>query len=120
MAAIVGHEQVGDNVWIAQKRQVMNPSVDDVTKFFKALDTVKLSPDWDVNTSRKALAGITIGTGVGNSIQDLQLSLYGFKFGKFIRNGEMTRLSDAAKWIRTNLGGDLSDQVQPQGDTAIG
>src|SRR6202043_1445347 len=39
--------------------------VDDVTKFFRALDTVRLSPDPTVTLSRQALNGIPIGTGRG-------------------------------------------------------
>src|ERR1700722_12704442 len=58
--------------------------VDDVTKFFRALDTVRLSPDPTVTLSLQALNRIQSGRVVGNSMQDLYLSLYGYKLGRFI------------------------------------
>ncbi len=104
---IIGHEQVTDdtlasNLYQAIKGIALPRAV--VRQFFRALETVKQSPDRDVGTSRAALAGITIGTGVGNSIQDLHLSLYGFKLGKMIRQELVTCRDDVALWIRTDLG----------------
>jgi hypothetical protein len=118
MALIIGHEQVSDTAWAGNYFATQTATVDDVAKFFRALDTVRLSPDPTVRNSRLALTGIPIGTGVGNSIQDLHLSLYGYKMGKFIRTGDMTTRDAAALWIRTDLGGSLSDQTEPSGDTA--
>jgi hypothetical protein len=43
------------------------------------------------------------GRGVGNSMQDLYLSLYGYKLGRFIRKGDRTARDAAALRIRTDL-----------------
>jgi hypothetical protein len=58
------------------------------------------------------------GRGVGNSMQDLYLSLYGYKLGRSIRKGDMTARDAAALRIRTDLGAGFSDQIQPSGDGA--
>lgn len=118
MALIVGHEQVSDDTWKANFFAGFAASVDDVATFFTALDTIRLGPDPTLNKSKVALTGIRIGSGVGNSFQDLHLSLYGYRLGKFIRLGSMTTCGDAAQWIRTDIGGSLADQVEPSGDTA--
>ena len=118
MALIIGHEQVADTSWKANFFAALSPMGGEVGIFFTALKTVSPNPDWAVDKSRTALMGIRIGTGVGNSIQDLHLSLYGYKLGQLIRHGEMTSRDDAALWIRTDLGGSLSDQMSPQSDTA--
>ena len=44
------------------------------------------------------------GRGVGNSMQDLYLSLYGYKLGRFIRQGDMTARDRAALPPRCQLG----------------
>ena len=118
MALIVGHEQVSDTTWQANFFAGFAASVADVEKFFRALDTVGLDPDLGLNQSKTALSAIPIGSGVGNSFQDLHLSLYGYKLGKFIRVGSMTKCSAASQWIRTDIGGNVSDLLQPSGDSA--
>jgi hypothetical protein len=105
MALIVGHEQVADDAWVANPRAGLAADGDEVGTFYAALPSVRLNPSSDVSLSTQCLKGIRIGTGRGNSIQDLNLSLYGFQFGKFIRKGDMTTRAAAAKWLRTDLGG---------------
>jgi hypothetical protein len=58
------------------------------------------------------------GRGVGNSMHHLYLSLYGYKLGRFIRQGDMTARDAAALGIGTDLGAGFSDQIQPSGDSA--
>ena len=58
------------------------------------------------------------GRGVGNSMQDLYLSRYGYKLGRFIRKGDMTARDAAGLRIRTDLGAGFSDEIQPSGDSA--
>jgi hypothetical protein len=120
MALIIGHEKVSDASWQANFFASFEASVDDVTRFFKALDTVRLSPDWNVAQSRAALDAIKIGNGIGNSMQDLHLSLYGYKLGRFIRQGDMSTRAAAAQWIRTDIGGHVQDQPGAPGNTMTG
>lgn len=47
-------------------------------------------------------------------MQDLQLSLFGFKLGKMIRAGTINNRAYAARWIRSNIGG-VNDSA-PVGD----
>jgi hypothetical protein len=115
---VIGHEQVSDDALMANWRAGASATSAEILKFFTALSTINRSPNWDVGTSRQALNGISIGDGVGNSIQDLHLSLYGFGLGKFIRKGEITSLDVVARWIRTDLGGNLSDVVPTSNGTA--
>jgi len=104
MALIIGHEQVGDNEPLANVKAGTAANEDEIETFFGALPAVRLNPSNDVSLALQRLKGIRIGTGVGNSIQDLSLSLYGYQFGRFIRKGQMTTRADAARWLRTDLG----------------
>jgi hypothetical protein len=117
IALIIGHEQVADTHWKANYFATNTATRDDILKFLTAVNTVSRNPDWNVDKSHTALIGISIGKGVGNSIQDLHLSVYGYKLGKLIRSGDMTSRDDAALWIRTDIGGSLSDVVT-QSDTS--
>jgi hypothetical protein len=110
---IIGHEQVADNSNQVDVRQAASPTNDEIEQFFSAMVSVTASPNQDVNRSRARLLGIRIGTGQGNSFQDLHLSLFGFKFGLMIRLGTITTRSDAALWIRTNIGTLLPNPIPP-------
>jgi hypothetical protein len=110
---IIGHEQVGDDATLAFIQQAASPINSEISRFFDALITVTASPNQDIDRSRVALLGIRIGTGQGNSFQDLHLSLFGFKFGTMIRKKQITTRSDAALWIRTNIGTLLPNPVPP-------
>jgi hypothetical protein len=101
---IIGHEQVADDAPFVDYLQADSPMNDEIRWFFNALMLVTASPNQNINRSRIALFMIRTGTGQGNSVQDLHLSLFGFKFGKMIREGTITTRSDAALWIRTNIG----------------
>ncbi len=101
---IVGHEQVPDDATLAFARQAASPSNGEIVDFFRASDLVTAGTNQALGPTRLALSRIEIGKGQGNSFQDLQLSLFGFKFGKMIRTGTLTTRPQAAQWIRTNLG----------------
>ena len=101
---IIGHEQVGDNAPDAAKRQFLSPTREEVSKFATALPIVTDQKNQDLARSRAPLQGIRIGKELGNSFQDLHLSLFGFKFGLMIKQGTMADRYHAADWIRTNLG----------------
>jgi hypothetical protein len=110
---IIGHEQVADNAAQAQVRQALSPTAGEIRRFFAAVPVVTESPNQGTEQSRSALSGIRIGTGQGNSFQDLHLSLFGFKFGTMIRLGTITTRKDAALWIRTNIGTLLPNPLPP-------
>jgi hypothetical protein len=115
---IIGHEQVGDTTWQANYFATIQASSSEIQAFLQALEKIGASPDWDVARSRTALSTIRIGSGVGNSMQDLHLSLYGYRFGRFIRKGELTSRAHAAQWLRTDIGGNVADLNASSGSFA--
>ena len=50
------------------------------------------------------LRAIAVGNGEGNSMQDLRLSLVGWRLGQLIGCGAFNRRQDVAAWIRRTLG----------------
>jgi hypothetical protein len=113
VSLIIRHEQVSDAPdWIKTYVQfvpntysaITEPNEDEVIAFFRALDLVPLGAA-NLAITRAALAPIKIGTGYGNSLQDLHLSLYGYQLGRFIRSGLIASRNRAATWIRWNIGG---------------
>jgi hypothetical protein len=105
--AIIGHEQVADDAPNANHEAVNSATEHEVTLFQNALGTVTSALNQDPNTTRTALNGIRIGSGRGNSMQDLLLSCFGYRFGQMIRSGTINDRPYAAKWIRSNIGGSL-------------
>jgi hypothetical protein len=106
---IIGHEQVADtddpdNQWYSNIKAMFTADNDEVTAFFAALNRVALG-NADLAATKAALAPIKVGTGKGNSIMDLHLSLYGYQLGRFIRHGRMVTRRAAATWLRWNIGG---------------
>ena len=110
---IVGHEQYPDNEWQAGVMQGIAAKDQDIRAFYNAVNLMPNDPVLDVEKARGLIQSIPIGTGVGNSIQDLLLSLFGYKFGSRIRAGNLADLDEAAQWIRTNLAGTLPDVPSP-------
>lgn len=104
---IVGHEQVGDDAFAANIRAVKSPSDDEVRRFYNAVVRCKSNSTVDLSKAQSLLGSITVGKGVGNSRQDLHLSLFGYIFGTLIREGEngMRKLADGSGWIHRNLQG---------------
>jgi hypothetical protein len=102
---IVGHEQVADDAAFAEIRQVKSPSDDEVRTFYNAVIQCKNNSTVDLSKAQSLLASITVGSGLGNSRQDLHLSLFGYIFGTLIREGDrgMRELADGSQWIRRNL-----------------
>jgi hypothetical protein len=71
--------------------------------FRHGFDGLGTGPQFDVRKAQGTLSPINIGSGSGNSRQDLLLSLFGFKFGTMIRNSEITSIADGGNWVRLNL-----------------
>jgi hypothetical protein len=121
---IIGHEQVADNATLAFGRQAISADESEIALFSKALSTVTPDLNQNPHTSLAALKRIRVGMGQGNSIQDLHLSLFGFKFGQMIRAGTINTRAFAARWIRSNIGGVadrgvvIDDGIQPAPGTA--
>jgi len=126
ISLIIGHEQVADNAPNAFKEQAKSATKYEVGLFENALSTVTTDLNQNPNASLSALKGIRVGSGQGNSIQDLHLSCFGYKFGRMIRQGTLNDRAFAARWIRSNIGGIkdrggvIDDGEQPATDTAVG
>jgi hypothetical protein len=99
------YEQVADNAPNAFQEQAKSPTSEEIFKFESALKTVTPDLSQNMDSSRLGLQGIRVGQGQGNSFQDLHLSLFGYRFGEMIRQKKISDRVAAAKWVRTNLGG---------------
>ena len=61
--------------------------------------------DWQaLEGASSPLRAIAVANGEGNSVQDLRLSLVGWRFGQLIGCGAFDRRQDVAAWIRRTLG----------------
>ena len=109
ISLIIRHEQIpdlgGNWQWLSNAASALTRADDDeVYAFLAAVRHVSLT-NADLRVTKAALSSIHVGSGAGNSIMDLHLSLYGYALGRFIKYGNMTTRHDAAKWIRWNIGG---------------
>lgn len=106
---IIGHEKVTDptltdpRAMIQFPKQFSSATGEDVATYRRAL--AALGADWraDLGAAIEVLRGIEVGTGRGNSIQDLSLSLMACRLGQLIREGTVRTGVEAAAWIRANL-----------------
>lgn len=102
---IVGHEQSTDAGvdYLVHYRQFLAATDAEIRTFLDAVAALPNDPKIDISKASSLISSIRIGTGEGNSIQDLLLSLYGYKFGSRIRFGNLATRADAGKWLRVNL-----------------
>lgn len=102
---IVGHEQSSDAGvdYLVKYRQFLSATDSEIQTFLDAVAALPNDPKIDISKASSLISSIRIGSGEGNSIQDLRLSLYGYKFGSRIRLGNLTTRADAGKWLRVNL-----------------
>lgn len=107
---MIGHEKVPDSGSSGAQTEIIGKVLaltragpGDYAIFRTAFDGMGPGPSHDPAVAQGMLSAITIGTGVGNSMADLSLSLFGFKCGTMIRRSEMTSIDDGGNWIRTNL-----------------
>ncbi|MDM0109636.1 DUF4157 domain-containing protein [Variovorax sp. J22R24] len=78
----------------------------DVAAWNEALAALGNGTTLDLAAAEAPLGRIAIDpAGRGNSIQDLRLSLVGWKLGQLIAAGTFADGAAVATWIRTNLGG---------------
>jgi hypothetical protein len=108
---MIAHEKVADSgvygaepsLWCKIKTSLVTVNRQEHNAFRCAFDGLGAGPRFDINKAQGTLSSITIGSGSGDSKQDLLLSLFGFKFGSMIRKSELTSTSDGGNWVRLNL-----------------
>jgi hypothetical protein len=79
----------------------------DVEAWNEALATMRAGGGYDAAAQEgpgAPLDRIAVGTGKGNSRQDLRLSMVGYRFGEMVQSGAFATRADAAAWLRANLG----------------
>jgi hypothetical protein len=107
---MIGHEKVPDagssgaqTGIIGKILALFRASQQDCSIFRLAFEGMGPGPQHDPAKAQGTLSAITIGPGVGNSMADLSLSLFGFKCGSMIRKSEMTTIAEGGNWARLNL-----------------
>ena len=108
---MIAHEQVPDSglygqeptFWNKVCTALTNVTQADQDNFRTAFVGLGAGPQHNTDQAAANLVNVNVGTGSGNSRQDLLLSLFGFKFGTMIRKGELTAIADGGNWIRVNL-----------------
>lgn len=105
---IVGHEKLGDRLFFGFVRQYFTARLEDRWLF---MDAVALDEAGNAAGRDAALQKIFGGPGeakrdpkrIGNSVPDLRLSVKGWRFGRAIRNGQITHRAEAADWLRREI-----------------
>ena len=108
---IITHEQIADSGVYGQEPSFWNKvstvlhqiSAEDEAGFRAAFMGLGDDTWHDADKAAGTLRRVSVGTGSGNSRQDLLLSLFGFKFGSMIRKGRLSKIAEGAAWIRLNL-----------------
>jgi len=105
----IGHEKAPDPrpwepliLWKV-RRQFRSATAEDVALFRRALAALGASRRLDLGLAAAALAGIHVGTGMGNSAEDLNLTLVAYRLADLIRRGELTSRQEVAEWLRDAL-----------------
>ncbi len=107
----IGHEKLPDPgrfdpliLW-KLRRQFACVTDADVVTFGDALAALGSDTGLDLNRAGQHLAEIAVGDRVGNSIQDLNLSLAGYRLAQLVRDGRFAHREEFAAWVRENLKG---------------
>ena len=109
--SIVGHEQSSDSVWKGTViRQMRQPSSGDKQMFLAA---VAFDAGGQPGARDIALAGIldpathgALEGRQGNSMEDLRLSIRGWRLGNMDTQGQIGTNKDLANWMALNVAGD--------------
>jgi hypothetical protein len=76
----------------------------DIDIFQQAGNALGASTPLNLAAAKSKLTTINVDPNkYGNSYQDLLLSLYGWRLGQSIKDGEFRTNSEVADWIRANL-----------------
>lgn len=110
---IIGHEKLGDNEWglLGWPMQFMAIDPSDYLAWRRAREYDEAGdPDkrdaalWPILDFEDVSVGDVDEDRVGNSLQDLRLSLKGTLFAKWVRQHGSSSPVDAGDWLRHNLG----------------
>ena len=116
---IIGHEKrpdpfFGDPLILAKvRRQFASVTHEDLAAFRRAMDALGSGSVADLAAAEEELSSIDAGSGRGNSVQDLRLSLMGVYVAERIRESDFADGHQVAAWISRNLVSDgLNDQFE--------
>lgn len=106
---MIGHEKAPDPLPLQPEqilRQFSRATAADVQVFRQAERALGSGHRLDIASAMIILRQIRVDPSMrGNSYQDLALSLVGWRFGRLLREGHFTSSTQAADWLRVNLGG---------------
>jgi hypothetical protein len=106
---IIGHEKAPDPrateplILVKVRRQFRTATAGDVSAFREALTALGEAIDLDLERTRPCVAAIAVGTGRGNSIQDLMLSLAAYHLAALLQRRIIADRAALAAWLRKNL-----------------
>ena len=95
------------NSFVTYRAQFHATTEDDIAAWQEALRVSGKGRafDWQaLEGASSPLRAIAVANGEGNSVQDLRLSLVGWRLGQLIGCGAFNRRQDVAAWIRRTLG----------------
>lgn len=106
---IIGHEKAPDPwmgdplVLVKVRRQFAMATGADVNAFRRARTALGGDRRLDLERLAPYLDQIEVGTGRGNSVQDIYLSFAGYYFAQIVAQGGFSKRGEMARWIRENL-----------------
>jgi len=103
----VGHEIVGDQgaplSWVNQLRA----ATPEALSLFQQAIEADIAGDYGLRdeylTQILTLNSESLENRVGNSLEDLRLTVRGWRFGQMIANGLLTSREEAAQWLNENI-----------------
>ena len=107
---IIGHEKQPDpffadpRIVAKVRRQFSSVTAEDLAAFGRAMAALGDGACPDLEAAFRELASIGVGTGRGNSAQDLRLSLMGAHLAGRLKGGAFASRGELAEWVRRNLG----------------
>lgn len=114
-AGVIGHEMVGDEkgyIWQVLRGLLALLFERHGRRFDRAVDAAIQGDDETVRRLCREIVPLPEEPGawtekrerVGNSQQDMRLTVYGWALGELIRTGKLARPQDVGAWIRANIG----------------
>ncbi len=106
---IIGHEKYPDPykpdpfVLPKVRAQFAAATAEDTAAFRAAIACLGPDLQLDLGCMDEYLAPIHVGSGRGNSLQDLRLSCAGYCFVQLLRSGRLKTRQEAGEWVRRNL-----------------
>jgi RHS repeat-associated protein len=107
---IVGHEQVSDKKFTALAEEFIRPTRADIAAFEAAVGFDAFGDDTRRDTMLQSILDParwgSLDTRVGNSMEDLRLSVRGWRLGNMVASSDIKTNKDFANWIALNVAGD--------------